>query len=260
MFIWNLKFWPLINVFKYHASKKRRTFKWYSRYRCIGEIQTVLNKQYYHYELYLPISDRLQSEILKAKTTNNTEYSEYIHVVPLSKQTVCQTFPDINDWTFQCSVPCNEIKPTDMTRIDVIKSCPVAVGVTWSRVADKTLFHIPYQSRCLDNLINDYCQTSNVVPSIAHYVWFSKREMTFYHFLSFISVLKHLKPCLLLIHGDVPYGLYWEYILTIADNIVNVKMEPPTTIFGIKIGCVEHQADVTRLLVLRGNDKKNHLL
>jgi hypothetical protein len=94
------------------------------------------------------------------------------------------------------------------------------------------------------------------VPSIAHYIWFSKREMNFYHFLSFISVLKHLKPCLILVHGDVPYGLYWEYILTVANNIVNVKMEPPTTIFGRKIGRIEHQADVTRLLVLRGNGWK----
>lgn len=204
---------------------------------------------------YILISDKLQSEILKEKTTNNTAYSEYI--VPFSNQTVCQTFPDTNDWTFQCGVPCNEVKLTDVTttKIDVIKSCSmVEEGVTWSRVANKTLFHVPYQSRCLDNLLNDYCQTSNVVPNIAHYIWFSKREMNFYHFLSFTSVLKHLKPCLILVHGDVPYGLYWEYILTIANNIVNVKMEPPTTIFGRKIGRIEHQADVTRLLVLRGNE------
>ncbi|XP_022321629.2 uncharacterized protein LOC111123532 isoform X2 [Crassostrea virginica] len=194
----------------------------------------------------------LQTSILKEKTTNSTEYSQYI--VPYSNQTLCQNYPDANNWTFQCSVQCKELKLTDIptTEVDVIKSCSMLEeGVSWSIIANRTFFHVPYKSKCLDNLIKDHCQTSTAVPNIAHYIWFSKREMNFYHFLSFISALKHINPCLLLVHGEVPYGLYWEYIVLIANNIINVKMEPPMEIFGKKIGRVEHQADVARLLVLK---------
>ena len=197
----------------------------------------------------------LQTSILKEKTTNSTEYSQYI--VPYSNQTLCQNYPDANNWRFHCSVQCKELKLTDIpsTEVDVIKSCSMLEeGVSWSIIANRTFFHVPYKSKCLDNLIKDHCQTSTAVPNIAHYIWFSKREMNFYHFLSFISALKHINPCLLLVHGEVPYGLYWEYIVLIANNIINVKMEPPTEIFGKKIGRVEHQADVARLLVLKGKE------
>ncbi|XP_062572887.1 uncharacterized protein LOC134234859 isoform X1 [Saccostrea cucullata] len=205
-----------------------------------------------HPDHTLTEEEMLQSTILNEKTTNSTEYSEYI--VPLANQTLCQKYPDTNDWTFHCSVPCEAMRLTGIktTNIDVIKSCSMLEeSVTWSQTANRTLFHVPFQSRCLDNLIRDYCQTSTTVPNIAHYVWFSRKEMNFYHFLSFLSVLKHLNPCLILVHGDVPYGLYWEYIMMITNNIINVKMKPPATIFGKKIGRIEHQADVARLLILQ---------
>lgn len=196
--------------------------------------------------------ENIQSAIINEKTTNSTEYAKYI--VPYDNQTLCQSIPDTKNWTFQCSVPCKELKLTDIptTKVDVIKSCSMLQeGVSWSLIANRTFFHVPFKSKCLDNLIKDHCSTSNAVPNIAHYVWFSKKEMNFYHFLSFVSTLKHLNPCLVLVHGEVPFGLYWEYIVLIANNIINVKMSPPTTIFDRKIGRIEHQADVARLLILK---------
>lgn len=206
-----------------------------------------------HFFFFLLWSENIQSAIINEKTTNSTEYAKYI--VPYDNQTLCQSIPETKNWTFQCSVQCKELKLTDIptTKVDVIKSCSMLQeGVSWSLIANRTFFHVPFKSKCLDNLIKDHCSTSNAVPNIAHYVWFSKKEMNFYHFLSFVSTLKHLNPCLVLVHGEVPFGLYWEYIVLIANNIINVKMSPPTTIFDRKIGRIEHQADVARLLILKG--------
>lgn len=168
---------------------------------------------------------------------------------------MCQTIPGTKNWTFQCGVDCKDLKLTDVPtiKVDVTKSCSMLeAGVSRSFIANRTLFHVPFKSKCLKNLIRDHCSTLNAVPNIVHYVWFLKREMNFYHFLSFVSALRYIKPCLLLVHGDEPLGLYWEYVVVIANNVINVEMDPPLTIHNKSIGRIEHKADVARLLILQG--------
>lgn len=195
----------------------------------------------------------MRTTILAEIKSDNTLYAKYI--VPYNKLNMCQTIPDTKNWTFQCAVQCKELNLADIptTKVDVNASCSkLKEGVSWSLVANRTLFHVPFKSKCLKKLISDYCSTINAVPRIVHYVWFSKKEMNFYHFLSFISALRYIKPCLLLVHGDEPLGLYWKYIVVIANNVIHVKMNPPSTIHNKTIGRIEHKADVARLFIVQG--------
>lgn len=195
----------------------------------------------------------MRTTILAEIKSDNALYAKYI--VPYNKLNMCQTIPDTKNWTFQCAVQCKELNLADIptTKVDVNASCSkLKEGVSWSLVANRTLFHVPFKSKCLKKLIRDYCSNINAVPSIVHYVWFSKKEMNFYHFLSFISALRYIKPCLLLVHGDEPVGLYWKYIVVIANNVIHVKMNPPSTIHNKTIGPIQHKSDMARLLILQG--------
>jgi len=109
-----------------------------------------------------------------------------------------------------------------------------------------------FNSSCLESVINSFCRSYDKVPNIVHYVWFNRRELNFYHFLSFMSVHKFLRPCLILVHGDYqPYGKYWKYLLQIVPNIIHVYRDPPAFIYGKHIQKVEHKSDVARLQSLK---------
>ena len=69
-----------------------------------------------------------------------------------------------------------------------------------------------------------------------------------------MSVLRFMKPCLILIHGDsVPYGKYWDYFVSISPNIILVNRTLLTHIFGNTLAFKEHGADVMRIEALKGN-------
>ena len=92
-----------------------------------------------------------------------------------------------------------------------------------------------------------------MVPNVVHYVWFGSQSMTFFHFLSFMSAVKFIKPCLILIHGpSVPYGIYWDYFLSVYSNVIHVKRSRPTAIAGNKLAFVRHGSDVMRIEALQG--------
>ena len=177
----------------------------------------------------------------------------------------CADRPYTENWGFNCSVKCPDINESlpifNNVTMDIENICANSgleniSTAFYSMYTTTPLYSIPFESRCIDDVIDSMCDRHLPVPNIVHYVWFSKREMNFYHFLSFISVLKHQKPCLILVHSDVlPYGIYWNYLLRLAKNIVHVIMSPPNEIHGREIGRVEHQADVARLIVLQGNQQ-----
>lgn len=124
-----------------------------------------------------------------------------------------------------------------MIKVDVIKFCfMLQEGVLWLFIVNWIFFYVLFKLKCLDNLIKDYCFIFNVVLNIVYYVWFLKKEMNFYYFLSFVSILKYLNLCLVLVYGEVFFGLYWEYIVLIVNNIINVKMFFLIIIFDRKIG------------------------
>ena len=66
---------------------------------------------------------------------------------------------------------------------------------------------VQFGDKCLEKVIDKCCKDDKHVPNVVHYVWYTKKELTFFNFISFMSVLRFMKPCLKLIHGDsVPYG------------------------------------------------------
>lgn len=79
-------------------------------------------------------------------------------------------------------------------KVDVNVFCfKLKEGVLWLFVVNRILFYVLFKLKCLKKLIRDYCLNINVVLSIVYYVWFLKKEMNFYYFLSFISVLRYKK-------------------------------------------------------------------
>ncbi|XP_025085372.1 uncharacterized protein LOC112558868 [Pomacea canaliculata] len=106
---------------------------------------------------------------------------------------------------------------------------------------------------CLAHLAKStWCNDPGMrVPRLVHYVWFTRHTLPLYTFVSVLSAVHHIRPCLVLFHGDhLPEGPYWHALLQLVPNIVHVRSEKPSEIFGHVINVVEHSADVKRLQVL----------
>jgi len=95
------------------------------------------------------------------------------------------------------------------------------------------------------------------IPKIVHYVSFSCRKFRIHHYLSYLSVIKVLKPDKIYLHTDCSTGFtedefgYWNSIRKLAGDLLRlVKRSPPTTVFGTDLKVVEHKSDVARLLIL----------
>ena len=105
---------------------------------------------------------------------------------------------------------------------------------------------------CLADVVSYTCSDEYAVPNIVHYVWFGAREMNFYHFLAFMSSFKNIKPCLILVHSDnLPFGPYWELLLSVVPNIIHIDRQPVERIGGKAVKLIEHKADYARLQALR---------
>lgn len=124
-------------------------------------------------------------------------------------------------------------------KVDVNVFCfKLKEGVLWLFVVNRILFYVLFKLKCLKKLISDYCLIINVVLRIVYYVWFLKKEMNFYYFLSFISVLRYIKLCFFLVYGDGFLGLYWKYIVVIVNNVIYVKMNFLLIIYNKIIGFI----------------------
>lgn len=161
----------------------------------------------------------------------------------------------VTNFGFRCTVPCPEMPKfrAGQDRPQLMISCntqPTARVVSVRSVG--TVQTIDEKSRCLDDYIPQHCNDNHPVPNVVHYMWFSKHEMNFYHFLSVISASRYLRPCLILFHGDHrPYGFYWDYLLHAVPNIIHVRRQPPKAVFGKKLANLEHKADVGRIETLQ---------
>ncbi|KAL5020457.1 hypothetical protein ScPMuIL_003349 [Solemya velum] len=126
---------------------------------------------------------------------------------------------------------------------------PPALGVS---LGTSRVLEAPFNSRPLHLVIDQCCQDQFLVPNIVHFVWFQLERLSFYHFLSILSAHKFLKPCLILIHGDVlPAGDYWGKLLDIVTNIVHVRSDPPLQVFGKNLSWIQHKSDIHRIEVLK---------
>ncbi|KAK6173344.1 hypothetical protein SNE40_016813 [Patella caerulea] len=115
-------------------------------------------------------------------------------------------------------------------------------------------FTVNSDDQCLERFIQENCYDNKIVPNVIHYVWFNKHVMDVYSFLSVISTYKRIKPCLIIIHADVmPYGPYWVYLLTLVPNLIHIYKPAPISIFGKRLGYVQHKADIARLEILKAH-------
>ncbi|XP_070559192.1 uncharacterized protein [Ptychodera flava] len=95
-------------------------------------------------------------------------------------------------------------------------------------------------------------QDHPVVPNIAHFVWFTCRDFTFYHLISLLSVYSVMKADRILFHTDCePTGRWWTEAKLIPVLEV-MLLEMPTSVFGHELNPFwsTHSADVARLRVL----------
>ncbi|KAL5020456.1 hypothetical protein ScPMuIL_003348 [Solemya velum] len=115
-----------------------------------------------------------------------------------------------------------------------------------------SVLETPFNSRPLHLVIDQCCQDQFLVPNIVHFVWFQLERLSFYHFLSILSAHMFLKPCLILIHGDVlPAGEYWGKLLDIVTNVVHVRSDPPSQVFGKNLSWIQHKSDIHRIEVMK---------
>ena len=164
---------------------------------------------------------------------------------------------DMIDWSFREITICPNFSlhhiPTERKTITLHCDGDSARIITRTANSIADIFAIPFGDKCLINVIDSCCLHGRTVPNVVHYVWYNNHTMDFFHFLSFISVVKFVKPCLILIHGPIlPHGAYWDYFVHMVPNIIHVKRNHTTTVGGNKLAYLEHGSDVMRLEALDG--------
>ena len=97
-----------------------------------------------------------------------------------------------------------------------------------------------------------------IVPNIVHYIAFDSTELTFVHYISMKSVLRHQKPDKIIIHCNC-YEMTGNYWLRLKDEIKQTNtslfmrfIEKPNTIYGksISVGLGKyHASEILRYIV-----------
>ena len=164
---------------------------------------------------------------------------------------------DMTNWSFQNIIICPDFSLRDvpLERKTMSLQCDGNSARLISRRTNSSadIFTIPFRDNCLIQFIDSCCLNGRPVPNVVHYVWYSNSSMDFFHFLSFISVVRFVKPCLILIHGPfLPHGTYWDYFVHVFTNIIHVKRNHPTAVGGNKLAYPEHGSDVMRIQALDG--------
>ena len=166
-----------------------------------------------------------------------------------------KTSTSLEFWNFETFVSCPKLDITKYpkARHKVSLQCDeeprLATSVT---TMTSNVYEIPFGDKCLVDVIDNCCKGDSDVPNVVHFIWYSKRELGFFQFISFMSALRFMKPCLFLLHGDyLPYGKYWDYFISISPNIIHVKRTRPDTVFGKKLAFEEHASDIMRIEALK---------
>ena len=163
-----------------------------------------------------------------------------------------ETTTSLEDWTYQTSTKCPEfsLHILPKTHPKVVLECtgdkPKLVK-SWSN-SSQDIFSVQPEDDCLTKFIDSCCTGNDSVPNVIHYIWYSDKEMSYFFFLSFMSALRFVKPCLFVIHGDLlPRGRYWDYCVSQAPNIIHVKRNRTTRIFNQDVPYFEFSSDVMRI-------------
>ena len=164
---------------------------------------------------------------------------------------------DMNDWSFQRKRKCPPLNVTtfklNRTRLKYSLRCSgdrafLLPSVTnCSRDVDVVRMDDP----CLQQFVSTCCTRDNGVPNLVHYVWYFNKTMKFDMFANMLSVIRFVRPCLILFHGEyLPFGKYWDFIIGIFPNVLHVRRSRPLTIFGKTVVHHEHSGDLMRLQAL----------
>lgn len=174
-------------------------------------------------------------------------YGEMSQHYPLA-----QTPSDMSDWTTSKRAECPQlnVKQERKTRLKLIFVCnkmEVFANLVHTNETND-VFQVRPDDKCLSLLVSQCCTGALPVPNVVHYVWFEKRNLSFFEFVSFMSTIRFVRPCVILIHGDsLPEGKFWDYILSIFPNIVHVERKVPNFLFGKSVKYKEHIVDAWRI-------------
>lgn len=162
---------------------------------------------------------------------------------------------NMKDWSFTRKVTCPHFTDGKFppTREKVSLHCDGKNSklVTSAAKSTRDIFQVEFGNTCLNDVIDNCCHGGQNVPNVVHYIWYADRELGYFQFISFMSALRFMKPCLFLLHGDyIPKGTYWDHFISISPNVIHVKREKPTSVFGHKLAFEEHASDVMRIEAL----------
>ena len=90
------------------------------------------------------------------------------------------------------------------------------------------------------------------IPNIVHFCWYGAPAFRFHHYISFLSVLKKLRPAKIYFwHDAQPSGPYWKLLHQNVTNLSKLlRMMPrerPSKIFGNRLNYIAHSSDIVRL-------------
>ncbi|KAL4224960.1 hypothetical protein ACF0H5_015656 [Mactra antiquata] len=226
--------------------------------------------------LVLSISDHLQPATIRRYESRNTGIDISIVTVVPSQRTsnrneILKTCAGVTTdgvdnffgkvksnmdvWSFQEKIDCKmhniDAHFTDRKRRRMNLQCSSGIfGATYSETLNASdIFSSENGNPCLSTYIRTCCG-SNRVPNVAHYVWYKRGEMTFIAFLSMLSVVRFVRPCVIMVHGELPYGKYWDAITYFYPNFVHIKRDIPEDVFGTKIRINCHSSDIMRIEAL----------
>ena len=164
----------------------------------------------------------------------------------------------MSDWSYKHRVQCPHFKVSDakrnVMREKMVLDCSEGNVRPLRKLTNSSADFdtVSANSFCLAKYIKNCCYDDHDVPRLVHYVWHFNNEMKFPTFVSLLSVIKFVKPCLILFHGEfVPYGKYWDLITEVFSNIVHVQSFRYKTIFGKKVRFHEHSSDIVRIKALQ---------
>lgn len=157
-----------------------------------------------------------------------------------------------SDWSYKNRLVCPDLnlKQMQKTRKKLLLTCSkdqVFVNLVETNATDE-VHQVRPDDKCLSMYIGQCCSDAFPVPNVVHYVWYNKKRLSFFEFVSFVSTIRFVRPCAILIHGDsLPEGIYWNFIKSLYPNIVHVVRKVPELLFGKEIRYVEHIADAWKI-------------
>ena len=162
---------------------------------------------------------------------------------------------DMEYWSFDRRRHCKEINIEKVgarpKRLKMSLNCKtIGISLKWTNDTSD-IYTTSFEDDCVEEYISSCCLGNQLVPNVVHYVWYSRGELSFVGFMSLLSVIRFINPCLIIFHGDTtPYGRYWDFIVNISPIFIHLKRDRPQTVFGQQVGFSEHSGDIMRIEAL----------